>query len=136
MSKAAAATSFLEVIEVRSFLEVPIQDVARSPLVEGQTLPGLCVFGLLAVFKCRPDGVDAWNNFDKAEKKKGSSGETLLASEGVDVTYVKVIGKPRARRVVAPEDVPRFLAVVCGKVALASLEGADLLETLVARGVE
>ena len=121
---------------VRSFLEVPTQDVARSPLLEGQTLPNLCVFGLLAVLKRKPDGVDVWNNFDKAAKAKGSDGESLLASEGVEAMRAKVMGKPKARRVVAPEKVPLFLAVVCGRQALPSLEGADLLETLVARGVD
>jgi len=121
---------------VRGFLEVPIQDLARSPLAEGQTLPGLCVFGLLAVIKRKPDGVDAWNNYDKAAKTKGFDGESLLTSEGVEVTHVKVMGKPKARRTVAPEDVPLFLRVVCGKQALSTLEGADLLDTLVDRWVD
>jgi len=115
---------------------VPIQDVARSPLTEGQTLPGLCVFGLLAVAKRKPEGIDAWNNFDKAAKAKGSDGKSLLASKGVQLTEVKVMGKPKTRRVVAPEDVPRFLAVVCDRQALSSLKGVDLLETLVARGLD
>ena len=121
---------------VRSYLEVPTQDLARSPLVEGQTLPGWCVFGILAVFKRKPEGTDVWNNFDKAAKAKGSDGETLLSNEGVQVKHAKVVGKPKARRTVAPADVPSFLAVVCGKSALPTLEGQDLLETLVARGLD
>jgi hypothetical protein len=121
---------------VRSYLEVPTQDLARSPLAEGQTLPGLCVFGILAVFKRKPEGTDVWNNFDKAAKAKGSDGETLLSNQGVQVTHAKVVGKPKARRTVAPTDVPSFLAVVCGKSALPALEGQDLLETLVARGLD
>jgi len=121
---------------VRSYLEVPTQDLARSPLAEGQTLPGLCVFGILAVFKSKPEGTDVWYNFDKAAKAKGSDGESLLSNEGVRVTHAKVVGKPKARRTVEPTDVPSFLAVVCGKSALPVLEGQDLLETLVARGVD
>jgi len=121
---------------VRSYLEVPTQDLARSPLTEGQTLPGLCVFGILAVFKRKPEGTDVWYNFDKAAKAKGSDGESLLSNEGVRVTHAKVVGKPKARRTVEPTDVPSFLAVVCGKSALPTLEGQDLLETLVARGVD
>jgi hypothetical protein len=39
--------------DVRSFLEVPIQDITRDPLVEGQTLPRLCVVGLLAIAKIK-----------------------------------------------------------------------------------
>lgn len=122
--------------EGRSFLEVPIQDVARSPLAEGQALPGLCVFGLLAVCKRKAEGVDAWNNFDKAAKAKGSDGKSLLASQGVQLMEVKVMGKPKARRVVAPRDVPRFLVVVCGKQALPCIQAQDLQETLVARGLD
>jgi hypothetical protein len=121
---------------VRSYLEVPTQDLARSPLSEGQTLPGLCVFGILAVFKSKSEGKDAWNNFDKTAKAKGSDGESLLSNEGVQVTHAKVVGKPKARRTVEPKDVPSFLAVVYGKPALPTLEGLDLLETLVARGVD
>lgn len=121
---------------VRSFLEVPIQDVARSPLAQGQAQPSLCVFGLLAVLKRKPDGIDAWNNFDKAVKSNGSNGEALLASESVELMRAKVTGKAKARRTVAPENVPRFLRVVCGKQALPALEGNDLLETLVIRGVD
>ena len=79
-----------------------MQDLARSPLAEGQTLPGWCVFGILAVFKRKPEGTDAWNNFDKAAKAKGSDGETLLSNEGVQVKHMKVVGKPKARRTVAP----------------------------------
>jgi len=121
----------------RSFLEAPIQDVARSPLAEGQTLPGLCVFGLLAVVKRRTEGTDAWNNFEKAAKAKGSDGKSLLASKGVHLMQAKVMGKPKSRRVVAPEDVPQFLAVVCSRQeARPALEAADLLETMVARGVD
>jgi hypothetical protein len=37
--------------DVCSFLEVPIQDITRDPLVDEQTLPRLCVFGLLAIAK-------------------------------------------------------------------------------------
>ena len=121
---------------VRSYLEVPTQDLARSPLAEGQTLPGWCVFGILAVFKRKPEGTDVWNNFDKAAKAKGSDGETRLSNEGVQVKHTKIVGKPKARRTVAPTDVPSLLAVVCGKSALPALEGQDLLETLVARGLE
>lgn len=110
----------------RSFLEVPIQDRARSPLVEGQMHPGR-IFGILAIAKQKPD---------RAAKMKGSDGETLLASEGVQMMHVKVLGKPKTRRAAAPEEVPRFLAVLCGKLALSVLEGADLLETLVVRGVD
>ena len=113
-----------------------MQDLVRSPLVEGQTLAGWCVFGILAVFKRKAEGTDVWNNFDKAAKAKGSDGETLLSNEGVQVTHAKVVGKPKARRTVAPTDVPSFLAVVCGKSALSTLEGQDLLETLVARGLD
>ena len=113
-----------------------MQDLARSPLVEGETLPGFCVFGILAVVKCKPEGIDAWNNFDKAAKGKGSDGEAVLLREGVEVTHVKVIGKPKTRRTVAPKDVPLFLTVVCGKQALPSLTGEDLVETLVARGMD
>ena len=120
----------------RSFLEVPIQDVARSPLAEGQTLPGLCVFGLLAVVKRKPEGADAWNNFDKAAKAKGSVGVALLESEGVALMRVKVVGKHKARHAVAPEHAPLLLSVVCGIQALPALEGTDLLEMLVARGVD
>lgn len=121
----------------RSFLEAPIQDVARSPLVEGQTLPGLCVFGLLAVIKRRPEGIEAWYNFEKAAKAKGSDGKSLLASNGVHLMQAKVMGKPKSRRVVAPEDVPRFLTVVCGgQESRPALEAADVLETMVARGVD
>jgi hypothetical protein len=105
-------------------------------LVESQTLPGFCVFGILAVVKCKPEGIDAWDNFDKAAKAKGSDGETLLLREGVEVTHAKIMGKPKTRRTVAPKDVPLFLTVVCGKQALPSLTGEDLLETLVARGMD
>ena len=121
---------------VRSYLEVPMQDLVHSPLAEGQTLAGWCVFGILAVFKRKAEGTDVWNNFDKAAKAKGSDGETLLSKENVQVTPAKVMGKPKARRTVAPKDVPSFLAVVCGKSALPALEGQDLLETLVARGLD
>jgi len=49
--------------------------------------------------------------------------------------FFKVVGKPKARRAVTPQDVPRFLGAVCGKQALPTLLGADLLETLVAWGL-
>jgi hypothetical protein len=49
---------------------------------------------------------------------------------------MKVVGKPKARRTVAPTDVPSFLAVVCGESAFPTLAGQDLLETLVARDEE
>lgn len=117
-------------------MEVPTQDLARSPLSEGQTLPGLCVFGILAIFKQKSEGADTWNNFDKAAKAKGSDGESRLLSDGVQVTHAKVMGKPKARRTVEPKDVPSLLAIIGGKTALPTLEGVDLLETLVARGVD
>jgi len=119
----------------RSFLEVPIQDVARSPLAAGQVLPGLCVFGLLAVLKNRPHGVDAWNNFDKSAKSKGSDGETTLQGAGVEVSHAKVVGHPKARRVVAPAHVPRFLVITSGRQALPALQSSDLERALVARGL-
>jgi len=119
----------------RSFLEVPVQDVARSPLVAGQVLPGLCVFGLLAVLKNKPHGVDAWNNFDKSAKSKGSDGETTLQGAGVEVSHAKVVGHPKARRVVAPAHVPRFLVITSGRQALPALQSSDLERALVARGL-
>ncbi len=87
--------------DVRSFLEVPIQDITRDPLVEGQTLPRLCVVGLLAIAKKKIEGNDLWNNFNKKIKdstKKSEDGETLMKREGVEIIYVKVVGNQKARR--------------------------------------
>jgi len=51
-------------------------------------------------------------------------------------THAKVMCKSKAMRTMVPKDVPLLLAIVGGKRALPMLEGADLLETLVACGVD
>ncbi len=107
--------------------------------MEGQTLPRLCVVGLLAIAKKKIEGNDLWNNFNKKIKdstKKSEDGETLMKREGVEIIYAKVVGNQKARRTVTPEAVPRFLTVFFGRDALTFLKRADLLEMLVTRGVD
>ena len=124
---------------VRSFMEVNLQDTARTPLPEGVETPGLCVFGVLAVAKNKTDGGQIWRNYASALRRTGfQDPESHLQEKGVHVYSAALIGwnENRTRRVVTPTEVPLLLSLVLPKAeALVALNAVDLLNTLVARGL-
>jgi hypothetical protein len=120
-------------------MEVPLQDIARTPLPEGTLIPGLCVFNTLAVAKRKSDGGQVWRNYAASVRNAGGSDpESNLRDKGVHIYNATLIGwnENRTRRVVTPIKVPQLLAIVLQKSeALAALNTVDLLNTLVARGL-
>lgn len=120
-------------------MEVPLQDVARTPLPEGVEHAGMCVFTTLAVAKRTTDGGQVWRNFTKSTRNPGGSDpECLLQQKGVCIYRAALIGwnDRRTRRVVTPKHVPQLISIVLPKAeALASLNSLDLLNSLVARGL-
>jgi hypothetical protein len=122
---------------IESFLEVAIQDVSRTPLPDGRQNPGLCADVVLAVAKKTHDGASVFNNFNRATVAKGSTAEALLASQGVTLFKAMLIGSRVSRRCIYPEDIPKFLSIVCDTgSALEALCGDNLHQTLIARGLE
>ena len=123
----------------RSFMEVPLQDVARTPLPEGVAHAGLCVFSTLAVAKKKSDGGQVWRNYAASVRNAGGSDpESQLREKGVRIYNAALIGwnEARTRRVVTLQEAPRLLATVLQKSeALAALNKADLLNALIARGL-
>lgn len=103
------------------FMDVAIQDVAQSPLEEGQSLEALSVMSLMSVLKQTPNGKEAWYNFEKKMRKKchpgerEKAGEEALETAGVKVYNLKIVGHPNKMRAVLPQLVPKFLAVVGDK---------------------
>ena len=136
---AALAEGHAQGQATRSFMEVPLQDTARTPLPEGTLVPGLCVFNTLAVAKRKSDGGQVWRNYAASVRNAGGSDpESNLRDKGVHIYNATLIGwnENRTRRVVTPIQVPQLLAIVLQKSeALAALNTVDLLNTLVARGL-
>jgi hypothetical protein len=120
-------------------MEVNLRDTARVAGDADDRSPALCVFGLLEVAKNKTDGGQIWRNYSMALRGKGvQNPEAHLTEKGVSVFQATLIGwnEGRTRRVVRLEEVPKLLANVFPKpFALAVLGRADLLETLIARGL-
>jgi hypothetical protein len=135
---ASIAEGHIQGQATRSFMEVPLQDIARTPLPEGRLSPGMCVFGTLAVARNKTDGGQIWRNFVSGMRRSGTQDpEGYLVEKGVHVYNAALIGwnENRTRRVVVPEEVPRLLASVLPKTEALNALKVDLLNTLIARGL-